>query len=1844
MLIIFNISFLFTNVESVFASPGLTVKWWRNFGQYAKTYIGPLSADVDGDGNLEVIVTGGTTDGGYDGTVTVLDGKTGNIKWQASPGGIGMHSPAEIADINKDGILEIIVSGHNPVVLFGNNGSVYWKNTAVSSYNLYSPVADIDADGYYEIFCSSGLGPWNGDDYFWVLSYDGKILRKNNGSWHPCWGGMTIGDANFDGKFELYQGDRCYGYDTSAPYTYGEHGVSCIDPYTLTRVWEDKDVTCSSHTPMLADVDKDGILDVVVAHQSGGLAVYNALTGSVLTTGGKYRKNLNLGFTSHSQPTICDIDGDGNLEIITCRSTQPKIWDLYDWKLDATLPIVCYEPPKVGDVTGDGKLDIISVTDSDIYVYSYDKTSQKYVEVDHVTLGAIGANAFTLVQDVDGDNYNELIVTSRSGQVICFDTPALAPTPRVRSDCQFYSERHCGVAEYVPPPGPLAPIISELSPADGATNVPITLSQLTFKLTDYQHDPINYTVKTNPDIGSASGINVRNGKITAPVSGLAHSTTYTWTVTATDGAYTTTKTFTFTTSDLPPWYNTDWQYRKTIIIDHTKVSGAQTDFPVLIDLTDPSLTSKAQQNGDDFLFTDQDNNKLDHHIEYYDSAAGHLIVWVKVPLLSSSADVTIYMYYGNPSCGSQQNPNAVWDASYKLVLHLNEQTSVHYDSTVNGNNGTPLNGVQQGMPAKIDGGDTFDGQNDYIEIPHSNTLAGYTEALTISFWVRIDDTSRRQTLLGKYNTATGQRGWFVDYNPKDRPTQPLGFYASWDGTNYREWYASFVPQAGVWYHITIVWTANAVPRFYVNGVQVATVGTATISQIYNNIGVPLLIGRCQYDNTRYFKGSIDEVTISNPARPVNWILTSYNNQLNPAAFYRLGAEEQFEEVYVLTVAVDGHGSVAIDPEKTAYKQGESVTLTAAPDYGYEFAGWTGDISSTDNPLTITITKNVAITANFTRKQYVINATVSGTGGTIAPSGLIPVYHGEDKTFTITPDTGYHILDVIVDSESQGPIETYTFQSVTANHTIIALFAPDEYTLTIEISPPGGGVVNVNKTAPYYYGDVVELTAVPTSGWSFAYWSDDLSGTQETAVLVMDGSKTVTAVFIQNQPPIILAYSPEDLALIISEGETLEFTQTSIDPEGQPLSYRWLLDGIEQATSQNWIYAPGYDAASIHIVTLVVSDGELSTSIEWQVTVINVNRPPQIEYYSPSDLEIEINEGQSIIFEHVSSDPDGDMLEYSWLLNGVLAAVSQNWTFITDYNSAGFYNITLTVTDGELTVKIQWNVNVLNVNRPPQINSPNPSTNPTILEGDTQEFSISPFDPDGEDLLIEWYVNSNLVKINATAYTFISNYNSAGTYIITVKVSDGPEQALHQWTLTVIDVPMLLVDSGFDESTNSEDLRANGAGQDWYESRGAFGGTGRSDLLTLDKSNVGGNTGNKAALKNYGIRNDTYLTQEFSTLYTGTFPVCFEISFDIYIDRIEVNANYNRTGHIYIGDDSVTTNAPTGQASERFVLLAFYDPTPGDTGNDLELRARTLNTADQSWSNTALWVQVATGLSYDTWYRIRIFVNVTRGTYDVYINGVLAKAGISKMNEYPSSNPIKYITFSADSDGRGDFYVDNVEAILIESYTGVYFVNAGTGSAGTGNSLVVSYPSGLQAGDLILLQVTVRDTSTVPTTPSGFSLLFGPDSTGTGRQWIYYKFATGSESDSLTISVGGSAVKMARMYAFRNVAPTNFVEDGGFTSGSGSTINAPTVTTSGDGRLAVAFVFVGYNNAVGSFTGESGGDWQETIPEYTTNLGSRGCIQLQTALIPSTGTISGGTYTMTASNSWGVRAFALKPAV
>lgn len=92
------------------------------------------------------------------------------------------------------------------------------------------------------------------------------------------------------------------------------------------------------------------------------------------------------------------------------------------------------------------------------------------------------------------------------------------------------------------------PFILNPSPIDNSEFVQIITSNVSFDLADPQHELMNWTVETQPDIGSGEGTGVPNGRYTVPISGLDYFTKYTWFVNVTDGIYWAKKTFSFRTT------------------------------------------------------------------------------------------------------------------------------------------------------------------------------------------------------------------------------------------------------------------------------------------------------------------------------------------------------------------------------------------------------------------------------------------------------------------------------------------------------------------------------------------------------------------------------------------------------------------------------------------------------------------------------------------------------------------------------------------------------------------------------------------------------------------------------------------------------------------------------------------------------------------------------------------------------------------------------------------------------------------------------------------------------------------------------------------------------------------------------------------------------------------------------------------------------------------------------------------------------------------------------------------------------------------------------------------------
>ncbi len=113
----------------------------------------------------------------------------------------------------------------------------------------------------------------------------------------------------------------------------------------------------------------------------------------------------------------------------------------------------------------------------------------------------------------------------------------------------------------------------------------------------------------------------------------------------------------------------------------------------------------------------------------------------------------------------------------------------------------------------------------------------------------------------------------------------------------------------------------------------------------------------------------------------------------------------------------------------------------------------------------------------------ITAT-AGTGGTISPLGAVGVIYGDSQQFNISPNTGYYIADVAVDGSSVGAVSTYTFPSVTSDHSISATFAMSLYTITPSAGANGAISPNTPQTVSVFSPPTV-FTITNNTGYSIA---------------------------------------------------------------------------------------------------------------------------------------------------------------------------------------------------------------------------------------------------------------------------------------------------------------------------------------------------------------------------------------------------------------------------------------------------------------------------------------------------------------------------------------------------------------------------------------------------------------------------------------------------------------------------------------------------------------------------------------------------------------------------------------
>ncbi|PNX47407.1 MAG: hypothetical protein BV456_11040 [Thermoplasmata archaeon M8B2D] len=367
------------------------ILWWYDLD--APCFGSAAADDFDNDGNLELAF------GTYfnDEHIYALNADNGTLLWDYDTGGCNDASPV-ISDVDLDGELEVVIPASSPYKVYcfdGATGEVEWTRSTGYPNCIDSPpaVADVDNDDKPEVI----LGAWYG--YVFCLNgEDGSICWQINlGSDSYFQAGPNILDLDGDGQLDVviaqYSGDcRIYAlrgnngsvlWYSDLPSDYMYHGgsfadidedglpeivIGCYDNYVYVLNGENGSVLWDYYAPYyiasptsIADLNNDDHLEIVFTSYNylGVLSYSGGLLWSYTTGGGMFRG-----------ASVADIDGNGILDVVfgsddgVLRVLQGSngsvVWTL-DLEAHYQNTFQIDNAPVIEDFNGDGKLDIFII-------------------------------------------------------------------------------------------------------------------------------------------------------------------------------------------------------------------------------------------------------------------------------------------------------------------------------------------------------------------------------------------------------------------------------------------------------------------------------------------------------------------------------------------------------------------------------------------------------------------------------------------------------------------------------------------------------------------------------------------------------------------------------------------------------------------------------------------------------------------------------------------------------------------------------------------------------------------------------------------------------------------------------------------------------------------------------------------------------------------------------------------------------------------------------------------------------------------------------------------------------------------------------------------------------------------------------------------------------------------------------------------------------------------------------------------------------------------------------------------------------------------------------------------
>jgi hypothetical protein len=432
--------------EIFLGSKGLEVTGYDVYGSVlpglpyegmCEVWSSPALVDLDGDGTMECLIGEGI-------------GNKGNYC-------------ARILALNHDGTF--VTPANNPLLPSGAPG---WPRDLPEMVRSSPAVGDLDRDGTPEVLIAIeyGIDTLNTRGQIFAFRYDGSpyleaspvFAETECGMWAtPC-----LADLDDDGMLEVIACDKgCAGGDKGGnlyiwnhdgePYIPGSGGV--VDS-TGVEIWS---------SPAVGDIDGDGFLEIVAVNMWGRILAWNhdgtPVSGSspVITI---------VGPGTWSSPALADLDGDGTLEIaVGFGFNKGKFalvrWDGSPYNTDAVMLeweySLGYASPAIADIDGDGELEIMTCSE-DGHVMALE-TDGSFAPGYPIKLDGL-AYSSPLIDDIDRDGDIELILPAYDSRLYVWDTGTpysddMAPWPMFHHDMW-----RTGFADFAASPDTTPPALS----------------------------------------------------------------------------------------------------------------------------------------------------------------------------------------------------------------------------------------------------------------------------------------------------------------------------------------------------------------------------------------------------------------------------------------------------------------------------------------------------------------------------------------------------------------------------------------------------------------------------------------------------------------------------------------------------------------------------------------------------------------------------------------------------------------------------------------------------------------------------------------------------------------------------------------------------------------------------------------------------------------------------------------------------------------------------------------------------------------------------------------------------------------------------------------------------------------------------------------------------------------------------------------------------------------------------------------------------------------------------------------------------------------------------------------